>query len=92
MDGLVFNKRTENLIELSWRFRELVRTHEELTEIDSTTWKEQLCSWSNEFEEIYAGADWSSGEYGDYLDVIERFADGKIFEFAAERGCKHNER
>lgn len=91
MCGLIFDKRTENLIELSWRFRELVRFHEELTEIDSTIWKEQLCSWSNEFEEIYAEADWNSGEYGDYLDVIEKFADEKIFEFSAERGCRCNE-
>lgn len=91
MNVLVFDKRTENLIELSWRFRELARFHEELTEIDSTAWKEQLCSWSNEFEEIYAEADWNSGEHGDYLDAIERFADEKIFEFAAERGLGRNE-
>lgn len=74
-----YNKVTENLVEISLAFAKLQTKHEELSDIDSTTWKQQFVEWANEFEAEHFLEYW---EDSDYLEDIEKFAIRKILEYA----------
>lgn len=77
--GMEYSKVAENLVEISLAFAKLQAEHEELLEIDSTTWKEQFVEWANEFEAEHFLEHW---EDSDYLEDIEKFAIRKILEYA----------
>ena len=76
--ALVYNKTSENLIEISIVFASLQAGHEKLCEIDSITWKQMFVEWANEFETAHTGTDW---DQHDYLQEIEIFARHKILEY-----------
>lgn len=75
---LVYGKAVENLVEITLVYAELVKTHEYLSSIDSTRWKQYFTDWANEFEDQHGTIDWNSGEHGDYYEEIEKFAKKKI--------------
>lgn len=77
--GLVFDRLSENLIEISLVFAGLRTECKSLSDIDSITWKQMFADWANEFETIHAGTDW---DQEDYLDEIEKYARQKILEYA----------
>lgn len=75
-----YSKATENLMEISMVFADLRAEHEELSDIDSVTWKQQFVEWANEFERQHSEPEcW---ENDDYIDSIEEFAEKKILEYA----------
>ncbi len=75
-----YGKVAENLVEISLAFAGLQAEHEELSDIDSITWKQQFVVWANEFEEKYPEPEhWNNS---DYLECIEEYAVQKILEFA----------
>lgn len=73
-----YSKVTENLVEISMAFASLQKEHEELSHIDSVTWKQQFVKWANEFESTWCENDAEK----DYLEKIEKFARMKITEYA----------
>lgn len=83
-DGRIFDKVSENLVEISLVFASLQSEIRNKQEIDSFTWKQQFVVWANEFEQIYGKFDWGMAETGDkeYLEAIEKFAKNKIRKFA----------
>lgn len=81
--GLVYNKLSENLIEIVFAFAGIWAAHEKLCETDSITWKQMFVDWANEFETVHADDDWNQN---DYLDEIKRYAQQKILEYAGLDG------
>ena len=79
-----YSKVAENLVEISLAFASLQAEHEELSDIDSVTWKQQFVEWANEFE----AKNPEQWEDSDYLECIEKFAVRKILEYAhPENDC-----
>lgn len=76
---LVYDKVSENLIEISLAFANLKDRYEKLCDIDSITWKQMFVDWANEFETVYTNNDW---DQCDYLHEIEKYARKKILEYA----------
>lgn len=74
----VFNKTSENLIEITFAFASLQAERERLNGVDSITWKQMFIDWSNEFETIHSDTDWDKN---DYLEEIEKYAKRKILEY-----------
>ncbi|MCD8083003.1 MAG: hypothetical protein LUE86_05740 [Clostridiales bacterium] len=79
MKKLIYDKLTENLIEISQAYVCLLGKHQKLSDIDSTTWKQQFVDWANEFEEMYP--DPGYWDEHDYLETIEKYAKDKILEY-----------
>ena len=79
VQNLVFNKISENLIEITFVFASLQAERERLNGIDSITWKQMFIDWSNEFETIHSDTDWDKN---DYLEEIEKYAKRKILGYA----------
>lgn len=79
--AMVYDKVTENLIEITLVYASLRAGHEKLVDIDidSVIWKQKFVDWANEFENKWSGADWLQH---DYLAEIEKFARHKILEYA----------
>lgn len=75
-----YSKTTENLMEISMTFANLRAEHEELTDIDSTAWKQQFVEWAKEFEQQHSEP--GCWEDNDYIDLIQEFAEKKILEYA----------
>ncbi|MDO4305955.1 MAG: hypothetical protein Q4C77_03910 [Eubacteriales bacterium] len=74
-----YSKVTENLMEISMVFADLRAEHEELSDIDSITWKQEFVEWAKEFEKQHSEPEcW---ENDDYIDSIEEFAEKKILGF-----------
>lgn len=76
-DRIGYGKASENLIEISLAYADMIAANQELCRIDSITWKQQFVEWANEFE-----ASWDDS--GEYLEEIEKFARRKIAEYAKE--------
>lgn len=79
----VYNKVSENLVEISLAYANLQAVHEELSSIDSITWKQLFVQWANDFEKMNTGTDW---DQNNYLEEIEKFARCKILEYAGLEG------
>lgn len=77
--ALIYNKASENLIEITFVFASLQEEHEKLCDTDSIIWKQMFVDWSNEFETIHSGTDW---DLNDYLDEIEKYSKKKILDYA----------
>lgn len=81
---LIFNKHTENLIEIAMVFAamkgESEYLFEKLTDIDSIIWSQLFVKLANEFESIYEDADWGGEDtaFKEYLEAIEEYAREKI--------------
>ena len=45
-----FNRATENLIEIAWKYESLKVEYDFLTNTDSMSWKHLFVAWANEFE------------------------------------------
>ena len=80
----LFNPFTENVVEIAWEYAVLTVQYPELTDIDSTTWKELFAGWSMEFETTYLDEEFWDDH--DYLDYIAEFARKKILEYAGVSG------
>lgn len=76
---MVYNKASENLVEISLVYASLQAEHEEMSNTDSITWKQMFMQWANEFEMVNMDTDWNQV---DYLEEIEEFARCKILEYA----------
>ena len=48
----LFNPFTENVVEIAWEYAVLTVQYPELTDVDSTTWKQLFSEWGMEFEII----------------------------------------
>lgn len=79
-EKLAYSTYTENLIEIAMAYANLVKTHPELTNTDSITWKQMFVEWANAFEDVYQ--DPQCWEEGDYLIRIAVYAKVKILAFA----------
>lgn len=93
-EKIEYNRTSENLVEITLAFASLQAEHEELSDIDSITWKQMFVCWANEFEAARKDFDW---DQNDYLEVIEKFAKYKIMEYAGleekdESSCKTDTR
>lgn len=85
---LVYNKASENLIEIVLAFASLQLRNKNLGDTDSITWKQMFVEWANEFESVHAGTDWNQD---DYLEEIEKYARKKIMAYAGLEECpKYN--
>lgn len=73
-----YSRIAENLMEISMVFANMQKVHDELSDIDSITWKQQFVKWANEFEETWSKCD----DEKDYPEEIEKFADLRIKEYA----------
>ena len=80
---IVYNKTSENLVEISLVYADLLEKHRELSSIDSINWKQMFVQWANDFETVNEGIDWN---HEDYLEKIEKFARHKILEYAGLEG------
>lgn len=80
-DQIVYNKASENLIEISLSYARLWIVNEKLrdTGIDSIVWKQMFVEWANMFEAERADTDW---DQEDYLEEIRKYAQHKILEYA----------
>ena len=87
-DKIVFNKATENLIEISRVFSRENERYDLLEDIENRTWYEKFVEWANEFEERHGASDWNSGECGDYYEAIEEYAKTKILNFMEEQSWR----
>lgn len=76
----LFNPFTENVVEIAWEYAVLTVQYPELTDIDSTTWKQLFAEWGMEFEITYP--DEAFWDDHDYLDYIAEFARNKILGYA----------
>lgn len=74
-----YSKVSENLVEISLVYASLQAEHEDLSGVDSITWKQMFVEWANEFEMKQLRTDW---DQHDYLECIEEFARHKILEYA----------
>lgn len=79
-----FNRATENLIEIAWRYESLKAEYDFLTNTDSMSWKQLFITWANEFEELYGSKNWNEIDE-DYYETIERFAEEKIMGWAGKK-------
>ena len=76
----LFNPFTENVVEIAWEYAVLTVQYPELTDVDSTTWKQLFSEWGMEFEIIYPDEEfWDDHDYHDY---IVEFARNKILDYA----------
>lgn len=81
---LLFDKLTENLVEIAMLFSSMKGENEylfeRLTAIDSISWSQKFVSWVNEFEDKYPDADWGNEETDgrEYYEAIQIFAREKI--------------
>lgn len=84
LDSRIFDKISENLVEISLVFASLQPEIRDKQEIDILMWKQKFLVWANEFEQIYGKSDWGMAETGnkEYLEAIEEFAKNKIRKFA----------
>ena len=76
----LFNPFTENVVEIAWEYAVLTVQYPELTDIDSTTWKQLFAEWGMEFEITYP--DEAFWDDHDYLVYIAEFARKKILGYA----------
>lgn len=76
----LLNPFTENVVEIAWEYAVLTERYPELTDIDSTNWKQLFADWGMEFEMTYL--DEKFWDDHDYLDYISEFARKKILEYA----------
>ena len=79
-----FNRATENLIEIAWKYESLKAEYDFLTNTDSMSWKQLFITWANEFEELYGSKNWNEIDE-DYYETIERFAEEKIMGWAGKK-------
>ncbi len=77
-DKIVYNKASENLVEISLVYVNMLEEHKKMSSIDSATWKQLFVQWANDFETVNVGVDWDQ-KY--YLEEIEKFARQKILEY-----------
>lgn len=82
-EGLEYNRRTENLIEIARMYVDLSIRYPKLTDTDSITWNQYFVDLANRFEEENPDMDWKSE---DYLEAIEDYAKEKILEFGGVKG------
>ena len=71
-----FNRVTENLIEITWTYVNLLEEFPRLDEQDSMSWKQMFVAWANEFEELYGHTNWIESEktYANAADMIIQYA------------------
>lgn len=79
-----FNRATENLIEIAWKYESLKVEYDFLTNTDSMSWKHLFVAWANEFEELHGSKNWNEIDE-DYYETIERFAEEKIMGWAGKK-------
>lgn len=82
-EKMVYNKVFENLVEISLVYVGLQTEYRKLSSVDSSTWKQKLVQWANDFETMYGGTEWKQN---DYLEEIEKFAHHKILEYIGLEG------
>ena len=79
-----FNRATENLIEIAWKYESLKVEYDFLTNTDSMSWKHLFVAWANECEELHGSKNWNEIDE-DYYETIERFAEEKIMGWAGNK-------
>lgn len=77
----------ENVIEITQVYDALMRANKLDDDVDSLIYKEYICDWAKEFEELNKDVEWDGGER-DYYVEIEKFAEDKLLE---EFGVDGNE-
>ena len=77
-EKMIYNKASENLVEITLVYVGMLEEHKQLSGVDSITWKQLFVQWANDFEAAQAGADWNQK---DYLEEIGKFARRKILEY-----------
>lgn len=89
MKKLIFNKNTENLVEIAMVFAAVVPRYPKLTDTDSVAWKQKFVEWANEFEDKYGEVEDFDMELGrSYLEVVADFAKEKILEYGGVEECR----
>lgn len=89
MKKLIFNKNTENLVEIVMVFAAVVPRYPKLTDTDSVAWKQKFVEWANEFEDKYGEVEDFDVELGrSYLEVVADFAKEKILEYGGVEECR----
>lgn len=89
MKKLIFNKNTENLVEIAMVFAAVVPRYPKLTDTDSVAWKQKFVEWANEFEDKYGEVEDFDVEHGrSYLEVVADFAKEKILEYGGVEECR----
>jgi hypothetical protein len=89
MKKLIFDKHTENLVEIAMAFAALVSKYTKLTDTDSVAWKQKFVEWANEFEDKYGEVEDFDVELGrSYLEVVADFAKEKILEYGGVEECR----
>lgn len=79
-----FGRITENIMEITLVYANMLDKDDSLRDIESADWKQQFVEWANEFEESWDEDD----TMRDYPEEVARFAKRKITEYAAERGLE----
>ena len=74
------NKYLENVIEITQVYDALMRANKLDDDVDSLIYKEYICDWAKEFEELNKDVEWDGGER-DYYIEIEKFAEDKLKDF-----------
>lgn len=82
-EKMIYNKASENLVEITLVYVGMLEEHKRLSGVDSITWKQLFVQWANDFEEAQAGTDWNQK---DYLEEIGKFARRKILEYVGLEG------
>ncbi len=82
-EKMIFNKASENLVEIALVYVGMLEEHKRLSSVDSITWKQLFVQWANDFEAAQAGIDWNQE---DYLKEIGKFAHSKILEYVGLEG------
>lgn len=75
----VFGRLTENIMEITLVYAEMLKENGKLGNIESIEWKQQFVEWANEFEES-----WGEADLRDYPEEIGKFARRKITGYAEE--------
>lgn len=82
-EKMIYNKASENLVEITLVYVGMLEEHKRLSGVDSITWKQLFVQWANDFEAAQVGTDWNQK---DYLEEIGKFARRKILEYVGLEG------
>lgn len=74
---LEYGHLTENIMNITLAYAELLKEDKNLEQINLTTWQQRFVEWANEFE-----AAWNDSK--DYPEEIVKFAKRKIAEYAGQ--------
>lgn len=78
-EKVAFGHLTENIMEITLVYANMLATNPELSVIDNIDWKHKFVEWANEFE-----SQWEEDDIREYLEEIDKFARNKILEYLKE--------